>query len=495
MTILLSDTSKKKTRVAIGKSSFSVEVKRPADNRSACRTSESLHPAQDVRQLLVDRFRCLPNDIAEFEIEGNLKRKPGYFRFGDNVIGYGKCSSGNPAESIVGNLPDAARDVIVRGTNVRLTFDPVQVVDNLRCERYLSDLKSGQTPLPANKFFRGLYYTLRPFMPIRIRKQLQRLYFKGRTKTPFPKWPVDPTVENIFEELLVLSMKARKIRKIPFIWFWPDGARSCSIVTHDVETQAGLNFCSQLMDIADSFRIKTSFQFVPEKRYEVTKTFLQNVRARGFEVNVHDLNHDGHLFSGQQQFSRRAKRINSYAKEFGARGFRSAVMYRNIDWYDDLDISYDMSVPNVAHLDAQQGGCCTVFPFFVGKILELPVTTTQDYSLFHILNDHSTDLWKRQITMVREKHGLINVIIHPDYIMDKAAEGVYAELLDYLSELRSAKETWTALPNEVDSWWRTRNELKLIPVGDSWTIAGKGSERARLAFAVLGEDRITYEIN
>src|SRR2546425_12755629 len=39
------------------------------------------------------------------------------------------------------------------------------------------------------------------------------------------------------------------------------------------------------------------------------------------------------------------------------------------EWFDALDFSYDMSVPNVAHLDPQRGGCCTVMPYFVGKNL------------------------------------------------------------------------------------------------------------------------------
>ena len=62
-------------------------------------------------------------------------------------------------------------------------------------------------------------------------------------------------------------------------------------------------------------------------------------------------------------------------------------MYREQQWFDAFEFSYDMSVPNVAHLEPQRGGCCTVMPYFVGDILELPLTTTQDYSLFHILGD------------------------------------------------------------------------------------------------------------
>ena len=123
----------------------------------------------------------------------------------------------------------------------------------------------------------------------------------------------------------------------------------------------------------------------------------RRLRARGFEVNLHDLNHDGHLFADQDAFLRHARRINDYAPEFGCRGFRSGAMYREQDWFEAFEFSYDMSVPNVAHLEPQRGGCCTVMPYFIGDLLELPLTTAQDYSLFHILGDYSTTLWKEQI--------------------------------------------------------------------------------------------------
>jgi len=266
-------------------------------------------------------------------------------------------------------------------------------------------------------------------------------------------------------------------------------------MTHDVETSSGMKFCPQLMDLNDSFGIKSSFQVVPEGRYDVPSSFLEDIRKRGFEVNVHDLNHDGHLFSERLEFLSRAAQINSYGQQWGAVGFRSAILYRNSDWYDALDFFYDMSIPNVAHLDPQRGGCCTVFPYFIGKILELPVTTTQDYSLFHILNDYSTSLWKRQISLVKAKHGLLSFVIHPDYIIPAKARSIYAELVEYLSELRSQSETWIALPREVAAWWRLRSEMDLINEGGCWRIEGEGSERAALAFAVLENDSIVYEVD
>jgi len=131
---------------------------------------------------------------------------------------------------------------------------------------------------------------------------------------------------------------------------------------------------------------------VPEGRYEVSAAFVKGIRDRGFEVNIQDLNHDGNLFRDQEEFRRRAREINRYGEAYGAKGFRAAVLYRNLDWFDALKFSFDMSVPNVAHLDPQRGGCCTVMPYFVGDILEIPVTTTQDSALFHLLNEYSLDL-------------------------------------------------------------------------------------------------------
>ena len=99
------------------------------------------------------------------------------------------------------------------------------------------------------------------------------------------------------------------------------------------------------------------------------------LRARGFEVNLHDLNHDGRLFADKDAFLRHARRINDYTREFGCDGFRSGAMYREQGWFEAFEFSYDMSVPNAAHLEPQRGGCCTVMPYFVGNILELPLTT------------------------------------------------------------------------------------------------------------------------
>jgi hypothetical protein len=264
-------------------------------------------------------------------------------------------------------------------------------------------------------------------------------------------------------------------------------------MTHDVETVAGRDFCKQLMDIDDSYGIKASFQIVPEERYPVTPEFLGRLRDRGFEVCVQDLNHDGRLFDERKEFLRRVALINRYGQEYGAKGYRSAALYRKAEWYGDFDFSFDMSFGNVVPLDPQRGGCCTVMPYFIGDILELPVTTIQDYTLFYVLNDHTIDLWKRQIGMILAKNGLTSFIVHPDYITEDKEQAVYKDLLAMLTELRKREPLWFALPGEIDSWWRARSRMSIVKDGNSWRVIGDGAERAVLAFARMVNGQLIYE--
>jgi hypothetical protein len=133
-------------------------------------------------------------------------------------------------------------------------------------------------------------------------------------------------------------------------------------------------------------------------------------------------------------------------------------------------------------------------PYFIGKLLELPLTTIQDYSLFNIVQSRSTELWQRQIDAIRARHGLISFIIHPDYVNEDWSSAVYARLLDRIAKLRAEQNVWVVLPREVDAWWRARREMELVATDDGWTIRGPQSERARLAFATLDRGRVVYRL-
>src|SRR5215471_13042220 len=444
-------------------------------------------PMGTVAQGLVDYFRC-PETFLKFALR-DLADETGYFRFGCGVTCYGRSFGGHGAHKVQRVLYDVAQDVVFNGSSVYLPFDPTEIVQNLRLERYPC-AQDSRLRLRA----KGAYYLLRPIFPFALRRQIQKCQLTGWKRSLFPSWPIDHTIESIWQELLLLALKASRADRIPFIWFWPNGATAALIMTHDVESEKGRRYCSDLMDIDDRFDIKASFQIVPEGRYSINTRFLDEIQKRGFEVALHGLTHDGRLFDEREKFLRRAQRINEYAKLYGAKGFRSAVLYRKPDWYDAFDFSYDMSIPNTAHLDPQRGGCCTVTPYFIGNILELPVTTTQDYMLFHLLGESSIDLWKKQMETIADQNGLVSFIIHPDYAIRKELKHLYNNLLSYLSEVRSTKRIWVALPSEVDRWWRARSKMRIAQTGNAWRIEGEGADRAILAYAREDEGKLVYKL-
>ena len=455
-------------------------------------TVRECHSGNTMISTLAERY-CCPDGFLQFELTGRPSTDSGFFCLGPDTICYGRSTTGYRTPRADVPLYSALPDLHTTGSTVLLPFSPTEVIDNLRLERYATRYKCSEKS-GGQRFLRNAYYAVRPLMGVGVRRHLQRVHASGWRHIAFPRWPVDVTVEQLSEALLLASMRAKGVDRMPFVWFWPRGAKSCVVMTHDVEAGRGHSFCRQLMDIEEAHGIKASFQLTPEGSYTVSEALLREIRDRGFEVNVHDLNHDGHLFSERQEFLRRVKKINDYAKAYAARGFRSAVMYRNLDWYDALDFSYDMSVPNVAHLDPQQGGCCTVMPYFVGDILEIPLTTIQDYTLFHYLGDYSLDLWKAQTEAILEKNGLMSFLIHPDYIIEKRAGEVYRDLLGLLRELGSRVNLWFALPGEVDQWWRARSKMRVVNHEGQCRIDGPAAERATLAFARAYGDHLEYEV-
>jgi glycosyltransferase involved in cell wall biosynthesis len=443
---------------------------------------------------LQEYFRCPPifGNIA-FNREPN--GQPGFFQFGPDLKCFGRLACGATSCTSRARLHDVARQIEVRDGEISLPFDLAEAASSLRMEAYTGNMKHDGTSLGANIFVRKVYYWTRPIMPVSVRSALQRIKLRGELDNPFPSWPIDRSVDLLFEKTMAAAIQANGGRPIPFVWFWPEGKQAAFILTHDVEDVTGKAFCSSLMDIDEEFGFKASFQIVPEKRYSVEPEFLHQFRKRNFEICVHDLNHDGNLYGDYAEFKRRAKLINRYCKEFGTEGFRSGVLYRNLHWYGEYDFAFDMSVPNVAHLDPQGGGCCTVTPYLIGDILEIPVTLTQDYSLFHILHQHSIALWKQQLRSIMDAHGLASIIVHPDYVNQPEPQRLFRDFLNEVREQCERRDLWATVPSAINTWWRQRSKMRLISSASGWSIVGDGSSQARLAYASLNDGKLSYSVS
>ena len=133
-------------------------------------------------------------------------------------------------------------------------------------------------------------------------------------------------------------------------------------------------------------------------------------------------------------------------------------------------------------------------PYLVGNLVELPVTVIQDYSLFQILNDYSINIWKQQIELILEAHGLINVIIHPDYNTTPRERAVSEQFLSHLDSIREERGVWVALPKDVARWWRQRSQMRISEDEKGLRIEGEGKERARIAYASEKDGRLAFEV-
>jgi len=438
----------------------------------------------------IDHTRC-PDSFAK-QIECSVEvGAEGFFRLG-NMRLYGCTSGGQIYPTCTDDLP-RIDDLIVKDGSIRLPFNPTEIIDNLREEKYVAAVHGEKDYIADNKsLVRRLYYSLRPLFPVRFRRILQQIALQDWTTIPFPAWPIDSTVEDFINWLFVIALDVSGEKEIPFIWFWPKGYTACAVMTHDVETGEGQDFCQAMLEMEREYGVKSAFELVPEVRYVVSERIMNAIREAGSEVCIHGLNHDGRLFSCEEIFRERAVAINQYAQKWGAKGFRSPVMYRNQVWYDAFKFSYDMSVPNVAHLDPQRGGCCTIFPFFIGEILELPLTTIQDYALYNFLRCDPLAMWARQMESIVAKHGLVSFIVHPDYTMGRKKTSLYRQLLGLLRKMADQKNVWLALPGEVDKWWRERREMTLVRRNGNWSIDGRNLQQAVLAYARRENGKLTY---
>jgi glycosyltransferase involved in cell wall biosynthesis len=295
--------------------------------------------------------------------------------------------------------------------------------------------------MKTNRF----YYHIKPFLPWRLRMGLRRALARRKVNAYRDVWPID-------------NVTARK----PEGWEgWPDRKQFAVVLTHDVEGPKGLERCRQLADLEAARGFRSSFNFIPEGPYTASKHLRSDLVTRGFEVGVHDLKHDGKLYSSRAEFRQNAQRINRYLKEWNAVGFRSGFMHHNLEWLHDVECLYDASTFDTDPFEPQPDGVETIFPFWVGGegrkgYVELPYTLCQDSTMFILLREQTIDIWKKKVDWVAQHGGMVLLDTHPDYIgfgmkqSDVQAYpcSFYSELLDYISNTYQG-QYWHALPKQV----------------------------------------------
>jgi hypothetical protein len=310
-----------------------------------------------------------------------------------------------------------------------------------------------------------IYYKIKPFLSWGLRMTARRLAAVPTRRLSRKTWPIHPDSA-----------------KPPVGWpGWPEGKKFAFVITHDVERREGLANSPELMRLDQTAGFRSSFNFVPEGDYQVSKELREQLAQSGFEVGIHDLHHDGKLYESRDVFAAKAGRINKYVKQWGAKGFRSAFMHHNLEWLHDLDVQYDASTFDCDPFEPQPDGACTIFPFWVSRAstktpgppdtrnlrptgqngrrdgyYELPYTLAQDSTIFFVLGERTIDVWRKKLDWIAEQGGMALINVHPDYMAfggrkptrKEYSAARYREFLEYVST-RYRGLYWNPLPREL----------------------------------------------
>ena len=368
--------------------------------------------------------------------------------------------------------------------SVFLPFDPDEVHLALLSERYHEVLRGSRTRDWRRMAMRG-YYRLRGFIPKPAQIWLRRRYAPVQARAAFPRWPIETGLHD-FLDLLHAMLESIAGEPVPSIASWPDACRWALVLTHDVETSRGVAALDPVLALERSLGLRSSWNFVP-RRYEVSIERIRSLIASGFEVGVHGLYHDGRDLE-PALIRDRLPGMRAAAERWNARGFRSPATHRSWDYMPRLGFEYDSSYPDTDPFEPQSGGCCTWLPFFNQGMVELPMTMSQDHTLFVILRRRDEQAWVQKAEFLRSRGGMALLDTHPDYLTDPRIFGSYRRFLERFAEDPGA---WKVLPREASAWWRRRAESRLLRAGDDWRVTGPAAAEARVEFRATGANWLT----
>lgn len=345
-----------------------------------------------------------------------------------------------------------------------------RVISRYLFEEYLSPRE--RQPSVALPF----YYLIKGLIPVGLRHHLNALAIRTRKRLDFPRWPCETALVDFWRDWLGQSLQRLGLADTLHIGFWPHGHRCSIVLTHDVESPFGFEQIQRMTDLEEEYGFRSALNF-PLNQYRIDWRKLDDLRARGFEFGAHGLAHDGRLFRSEQDFSALAPLLERFANEQGLVGFRSPSTLRNVEWIKRLSFDYDCSFADTDPYEPQPGGSCSVFPFFLGNIVELPYTVPQDHTLIHLLRRDPLPVWTTKSQWIASMGGMILTLTHPDYSGTQPHLSTYGE---FLKRLDSVEDAWRALPSEVALWWRQRFRTHLSIKDGVPLLTGPASARAAI---------------
>lgn len=325
---------------------------------------------------------------------------------------------------------------------------------------------------------------------------------------------VDVNLEE--SKLANVLRKALAAVNLPLVrkWFWPNGARACFVLTHDVDwftyspyhrvvlegtpkTRILKTICKnlirrrnygwnipELIQLHQKSGIKSTFLFQTDYG-ELNPYFTKSVEllnAAGFEIALH-ASHNSHKNEGDLH-----KELDSFA---GATKLSPAgVRYHTLKFLvpltwrieSDLGIQYDATFSYNKFFGYRSNICFPYHPFNDARyrILELP-TGFMDWTTLHrkYRGSKLTTILHGLEKSVEENHGVLLVNFHNTYLNSETFPDVYASYVSLINEVKN-RSYWITTARQCAEWWNYRVSFKPKPVLDDDKLVVYGDQNPLL---------------
>jgi hypothetical protein len=310
-----------------------------------------------------------------------------------------------------------------------------------------------------------------PFSYDTIPASMRNRAFKARKSIAQSREEMLGPVECL-RAIFLASVLVSSGKTIPRIGFWRRGKSYALAVTHDVETQVGLeDGASRLVEVERELDISSTWN-IPSDRYPLSSQLLTYLAKTG-EVGGHDTKHDGRLlFTGYKGKVKRLiqckERLELLAKS-DIRGFRSPLLQHSREMLKAVakaGYKFDSSIPSweaLSPTSLKPHGIGTIFPFSISGIVEVPVSLPQDHQLIRAGGMELGQAVDRLIDVsrwIKGVGGACVLLIHPDY--EFGLEGGRDEYHRLLQTLRSDPSCDIMTLGELADWWAKREQCQIV---------------------------------
>lgn len=324
--------------------------------------------------------------------------------------------------------------------------------------------------LDENPSWKFRVLALMPFSYDSIPSSIRNRVFRSKRSSAQYREEMLGPVECL-RTIFLASLLAASGKTIPRIGFWKRGSAYALAVSHDVETQVGLEDCaSRLVEVERALNIRSTWN-IPSARYPLSSQLLTYLAKAG-EVGAHDTKHDGRLlFAGYKDKVERlieCKELLGVLARSEIRGFRSPLLQHSreiLDAVGEAGYKFDSSLPSWEALSPTSltpHGVGTIFPFTISGIVEVPVSLPQDHQLIRVAGLGISEAVDRLIDLsrwVKGVGGACVLLVHPDY--EFGLEGGQEEYHRLLLSFRSDPTCDIVTLGELAEWWANRERSQI----------------------------------